>query len=312
MIKEYLYIINYQDYEKSLCDMEMKYIFGNVPKEKYIYSKVNIKPSRSAFIKHKISIIYSSIDIDNIVEHIRDNKIAYNDFKVNYIKSDYDDIDYNQRLQAVKDIGFVIIGFPDIHNPKVNLAITKINNNYIFGEYEKNDLSWQRFDKMPHSYSNGLSLKMARAIINIAVQNNLDSKVIDPCCGIGTVVLEGLDLGIDIKGIEISKQIAHNARNNIEFFGYDRDIITCNDMHNLKEKYDIAIIDIPYGIFSPITYEEQVKIIKTSRKIAEKVILISFEDMDKELMQEGFKVIDKGTIVKNRFTRYITIAVNSQ
>ncbi len=312
MIKEYLYIINYQDYEKSLCDMEMKYIFGNVPKEKYIYSKVNIKPSRSAFIKHKISIIYSSIDIDNIVEHIRDNKIAYNDFKVNYIKSDYDDIDYNQRLQAVKDIGFVIIGFPDIHNPKVNLAITKINNNYIFGEYEKNDLSWQRFDKMPHSYSNGLSLKMARAIINIAVQNNLDSKVIDPCCGIGTVVLEGLDLGIDIKGIEISKQIAHNARNNIEFFGYDRDIIICNDMHNLKEKYDIAIIDIPYGIFSPITYEEQVKIIKTSRKIAEKVILISFEDMDKELMQEGFKVIDKGTIVKNRFTRYITIAVNSQ
>ena len=312
MIKEYLYIINYQDYEKSLCNMEMKYIFGNVPKEKYIYSKVNIKPSRSAFIKHKISIIYSSIDIDNIVEHIRDNKIAYNDFKVNYIKSDYDDIDYNQRLQAVKDIGFVIIGFPDIHNPKVNLAITKINNNYIFGEYEKNDLSWQRFDKMPHSYSNGLSLKMARAIINISVQNNLDSKVIDPCCGIGTVVLEGLDLGIDIKGIEISKQIAHNARNNIEFFGYDRDIIICNDMHNLKEKYDIAIIDIPYGIFSPITYEEQVKIIKTSRKIAEKVILISFEDMDKELMQEGFKVIDKGTIVKNRFTRYITIAVNSQ
>lgn len=312
MIKEYLYIINYQDYEKSLCDMEMKYIFGNVPKEKYIYSKVNIKPSRSAFIKHKISIIYSSIDIDNIVEHIRDNKIAYNDFKVNYIKSDYDDIDYNQRLQAVKEIGFVIIGFPDIHNPKVNLAITKINNNYIFGEYEKNDLSWQRFDKMPHSYSNGLSLKMARAIINISVQNNLDSKVIDPCCGIGTVVLEGLDLGIDIKGIEISKQIAHNARNNIEFFGYDRDIIICNDMHNLKEKYDIAIIDIPYGIFSPITYEEQVKIIKTSRKIAEKVILISFEDMDKELMQEGFKVIDKGTIVKNRFTRYITIAVNSQ
>lgn len=312
MIKEYLYIINYQDYEKSLCDMEMKYIFGNVPKEKYIYSKVNIKPSRSAFIKHKISIIYSSIDIDNIVEHIRDNKIAYNDFKVNYIKSDYDDIDYNQRLQAVKEIGFVIIGFPDIHNPKVNLAITKINNNYIFGEYEKNDLSWQRFDKMPHSYSNGLSLKMARAIINIAVQNNLDSKVIDPCCGIGTVVLEGLDLGIDIKGIEISKQIAHNARNNIEFFEYDRDIIICNDMHNLKEKYDIAIIDIHYGIFSPITYEEQVKIIKTSRKIAEKVILISFEDMDKELMQEGFKVIDKGTIVKNRFTRYITIAVNSQ
>ena len=307
MIKEYLYIINYQDYEKSLCDIEMKYIFGNIPKKKYIYSNLNIKPSRSAFIKHKISVIYSADNIEEIIDYIKTNKISYNDFKVNYIKSEHGDIDYNNRLEAAKNIGFVITGFPDIHNPKINLAITRINNKYIFGEYEKNDLSWQRFDKMPHSYSNGLSLKMARAIINIAVEHNLDRRVIDPCCGIGTVVLEGLDLGIDIRGIEISKQIAHNARNNVEFFGYDRDIISCNDMHNLKEKYDIAIVDIPYGIFSPITYEEQVKIIRTSRKIAEKVILISFEDMDKELISEGFKVIDKGTIVKNRFTRYITI-----
>ena len=307
MIKEYLYIINYQNYEKSLCDMEMKYIFGHIPNEKYIFTELNIEASRSAFIKHKISIIYSSDNIKSIVDYIEYKKLAYNDFKVNYIKSDHGDIDYNKRLDAMKNIGFVIKGYPDIHNPKINLAITKIKNRYIFGEYEKNELSWQRFDKMPHSYSNGLSLKMARAIINIAVEHNLDSKVVDPCCGIGTVVLEGLDLGIDIIGLEISKQIAHNARNNIEFFGYDRDIIQCGDMHNIKEKYDIAIVDIPYGIFSPITYEEQLEIIKTSRKIADKVILISFEDMDKELIDEEFKVIDKGTIVKNRFTRYITI-----
>ena len=307
MIYEYLYIINYQDYEKSLCDIEMKYIFGEVPPEKYIYSKLNIKPSRSAFIKHKIGIIYSSDNYKRIVDYIKDNSIAYNDFKVNYIKSDYNDIEYGERIQILRDIGQVIDGFPDIHNPKVNLAITKINNTFVFGEYEKNDLSWQRFNNMPHSYSNGLSLKMARAIINIAIENDLSKRLIDPCCGIGTVVLEGLDLGLDIRGIEISKQIAHNARNNIEFFGYDRDSIICDDMHNLKEKFDIAIVDIPYGLYSPITYEEQVKIIKTSRRISDKVILISFEDMDKELIEEGFKVLDKGTIVKNKFTRYITI-----
>ena len=309
MYNKYLYIINYQDCEKSLCEMEIKYLFGNVENEKYFFSDKDIDPSRSPFIKHRISIIFIESSLETIVEKIRANDIAYDDFKVNYIKSEYGDVNYEERLKASKDIGFAIQGYPDIHNPQINLAITRINDVWIFGEYKKNDLSWQRFNKMPHSYSNGLSLKMARAIVNIAVEDKIHSRVIDPCCGIGTIVLEALDLGIDICGVEISKQIAHNARNNIEFFGYNRDKIICGDMQEVKENFDIAIVDIPYGLFSPITVEEQRLIIEKSRDIAEKVILISFEEMDKELIECGFKIIDKSTLVKNKFTRYITICI---
>ena len=41
---------------------------------------------------------------------------------------------------------------------------------------------------------------MARALVNIAMKDNEEGTLIDPCCGVGTVVIEALDLGIKVKG----------------------------------------------------------------------------------------------------------------
>ena len=70
------------------------------------------------------------------------------------------------------------------------------------------------------------------------MKDNEEGTLIDPCCGVGTVVIEALDLGIKVKGCEISKQMAYNARENVEFLGYPRDTIVCYDMHKIKDKYD--------------------------------------------------------------------------
>ena len=223
------------------------------------------------------------------------------------MKSEDGDVSYENRLKAVREIGFVINGFPDIHNPKVELAIIKIKDKWIFGELIKNDFKWQKHNDKPHSYSNAIPLRMARALVNIATCDDKRLSIIDPCCGVGTVVIEALDLGFNIKGYEISKPIACNARNNIEFFGYNREIITSGDMHNIRERYDVAIVDIPYGLYSPITSQEQKDIINTSRRIARKLVIITFEDMDNIITSAGFKVLDKCYMIKGNMKREISI-----
>lgn len=306
-IRKYYYFINCSSMERELCDMEMKSIFGNVPIKKYLFSNKDFNPSRSPFIKFQVKIRYESNTLQEIVAKIREQGVSYNDFKVNYMKSEDNDISYEERLKAVKEIGFVINGFPDIHNPKVNLAITKVNDKWIFGELIKNDFKWQQHNDKPFSYSNALSLRMARALVNIAAGDNKKLSIVDPCCGIGTVVLEALDLGFDVKGWEISKSIACNARNNIEHFGYKRDIITSGDMNDIDEVFDVAILDIPYGLYSPITLKEQIDIINSSRKIARKLVIITFEDMDNLITSAGFNIIDKCYMIKNNVKREITI-----
>ncbi len=304
--RKYFYSINYPVFEEELCKMEMSCLFNEIPNGKYILSDCSINPSRSPFIKDKISIIYEEDSLEEILNKIVQDQLSYDEFKVCYIKVENADITYEERLTSISKIGFVIIGEPEMHHPKVMIGVAKVNGRWILGEYERNDYEWHIHDKKPYSYSNSLSLRVARALVNIAVENNMDCRLIDPCCGVGTVVIEALSMGIDVKGYEINKHIAENAQRNVEFFGYEN-VIVSGDMHIIEEKYDVAIIDLPYGLFTTTTLEEQVALMKTARRITKKLIIVTFEDMDEHMISSGFKIIQKSYVCKGKFKRYINI-----
>lgn len=304
--QRYFYTINYPVFEKDLCKMEMRSIFNINPDEKYLFSDIYIDISRSPFIKEMISIIYEEDSLEDIEGQIIKNRLAYDDFKVCYIKVENGDIEYKERLASLSKIGFVITGEPEIHNPKVILGITKVNGKWIFGEYERNNYEWHLHDKKPYSYSNSLSLRVARALVNIAVKNNLECKLIDPCCGVGTVIIEAMSMGIDVIGYELNQSISENASRNLKFFGY-KDVVINDDMNKIEEKYDVAIIDLPYGLFTPTTIEEQVSLIRSARRISNKLVIVTFEDMDKDIIDAGFRITDKSYVLKGKFKRYINI-----
>lgn len=308
MNKKYFYNLNYPTYEKELCNMEMKYIFGEIPSGKYIFSDKDIKVERSPFIKERIKVEYSEDTLDAVLEKLVENKLAYEDFKVIYIKTDVGQVTYKERMESVREVGLVVAGKAEMHNPKVTLGITKVQGKWIFGKYEKDDCTWHIHDAKPNSYSNSLGLRLSRALVNIAVGDNLKLKLVDPCCGVGTVVIDALSMDIEVKGFEINKQIARNAKENLKFFGYNN-VITTGDMREIKEKFDVAIVDLPYGVFTPTTLEEQRDIITTSRRIADKLILVTFEDMDNIIQEAGFKIVDRCFLSKGSFTRWINICI---
>lgn len=303
--KNYFYVINYPTYHEDLCKMEMKYIFNVILQEKYLFSNLDVDISRSPFIKEGIKIIYRGTCLKEIIENIKLNRVSYRKFKMIFLKID-GDIGYKDRMKALSDVGFEVIGEASVHNPEIILAISKINGVWIFGEYRKNDYRWHIHDKKPYSYSNGLSMRVSRALVNIAVGNEMDTTIVDPCCGIGTVVIEALSLNLNIKGYEINSQIGRNAKKNLEFLKY-RDTITIGDMHNIQQHFQVAIVDIPYGLFSPTTIEEQSDIVKTARRIADKMIIVTFEDMSDLIVSSGFKIIDGCSVLKGGFKRYISI-----
>ena len=143
----------------------------------------------------------------------------------------------------------------------------------------------------------------------------MSCKVVDPCCGVGTVILEALSMNINIKGYELNEYIANNAKRNIEFFDY-KNVVVNEDMCNIKEHYDVAIVDLPYGLFTPTTREEQLRIIRKSRDIADKLIAYvkkmsytHIEDMDQDIIDAGFKIVDRCTVSKGKFRRYVSICV---
>ncbi|MGL4850791.1 MAG: TRM11 family SAM-dependent methyltransferase [Clostridium sp.] len=306
MKEKYLYIFNYPKFEMELCMMEARRIFKEEPVNKTLLSEIKFNPSNSPFIKNRIDVIYEEDTLEKILQNIEDEKLSFDDFKVEYLKLEEGNIPYEERLKSVREVGFRIIGEPDIHSPKISIGVTKYNEKWFLGVNKRNDYKWHIHDNKPCTYSNSLSIRVAKALVNIANENKENLKIIDPCCGVGTTLIEGLSIGLDICGCEINPQIASNAKRNLEFFGLEKRV-TKGSMHDIKEKYDVSIIDIPYGLFTKTTEKEQRDIIETARRISDSMIIVTFEDMDEMIEKAGFEIIDRCKVCKGKFIRYISI-----
>jgi tRNA (guanine10-N2)-dimethyltransferase len=302
----FIYNINYYEGEETLCNTEIKYIFGIIPDKKYFFIDDYTDVNRSPFVKSCLKIILTADSLEEMISKIYANNIYYDKFKIRHL--DYTNhTDYKTKRQIESEIGYVINGLAKIHNPNITLGITNIDDKWYLGEYSLNEGLWHLHNSKPHQYSNALPTLIAKALVNIAVGTNLKCTVVDPCCGSGTVVIEALSMGIYITGYDNNSKMVEGAKRNLEFFGYE-DVIHESDICNIDKHFDISIIDLPYNLFSATTEANQIKIIKNAARISDKMLLVTTVDMDSYIREAGFSIIDRSYVDKGyKFRRLITL-----
>ncbi len=304
----YVYTYGWTKEERSLCRLEQRSFFGFDSESSNIESGVRIDPSRSPFIRARIDVMYEGESVDQIAVNLKQLKIKGATYKVVVVKNEDQPsfIDYKERLQLARIVGSQIDGEPNLSKPDRIFALMHVNGRWVFGEYYKNNAIWLRHQKKPHSYSTALSTRLARAVVNIAVPRPEGVKVIDPCCGMGTVLVEACSMGIHIVGSDLNWLVMPGARGNLAHFGYECEVKR-TDIKKIDEFYDVAIIDMPYNICCVATPEEQLEIIESARKVAQKVVFITTEEIDMTLRAVGFTIIDRCVAQKGTFTRQILV-----
>ncbi len=303
-MQSYLYQFNYPPAHKELWKLETKYLFNERLMAKELITDKDIPIDCSVFIKAKIKIVAFHQDIEKALEILKDKNVECESFKVIYLKNENTHVEYNKTLEVCNLVSKCIKGRIMMKEPDTMIAVTRINNQWYIGYYQHGVPNWKNFANKPYTFSNALDLRLARTVINIACKNNPNITVVDPCCGMGTVVLEGLALGMNIRGYDISREISYKGRLNVEYFGFEPTLIKKSAIADIKEYYDVAIIDIPYNLYAPITYEEQCDILVQARRICKRFILISYDDMSKELVDAGFEIIDYCGVKKTEFTSF--------
>lgn len=138
--------------------------------------------------------------------------------------------------------------------------------------------------------------------------------MIDPCCGVGTVLIEGCFGGYDIEGRDIKEKVAKQAQINLSHFAY-KTHVACGDIRDIGEQYDASIIDLPYGNFSHTDEVNQVEIIRNGMRIANRMVVVVpdgihhlFEEENIEhLFVEGmrFRVVDSCRTYKNKSRKFV-------
>ena len=307
--KKFLYIFNYNSNESDLCKFESKYLFDQEELDKLLFSDRVINPSSSAFIKKRLELTHSSKDYSSLLQAIKKANICIEGFKVEYLVVKGDETEYSLRLKKLKDIGYSIEGEPDYYNPTTTFALCKFKGIWHFGILMKNSFDWHKHKLKPHSYSNSISQSIAKALVNVASKGNLNTSLIDACCGAGTIMLEACFAGFQIDGCDINWKMCRHSRENLKHFYYETTVYR-SDIKDITQAYDAAIIDLPYNIFSHSSDENSLHIIASTTKIAHRLVIVSTTNISHLIKEAGLILIDQcnvNKIGKGSFNRIIWV-----
>ena len=303
----YFYTFSSYEGERSLMFLEMRSFFGRDTQTGLLASHVKIDPSRSPFIKERVSAICQGSCFEELLKEVNLLPAFRESFKVRYVKRAGVAKSPEERRSIEKELGLHIDGRADLHDPdRIYGVMNLTDGRWIFGEYVKSEPIWHHHQQKPHSYSTALNTRVARAVANIAIPKPEGIKAIDPCCGIGTVLVEALSMGIGIVGSDRNPLVLGGTRENIAHFGYSCEV-KLKDMLDITKHYDVAIIDLPYNLCSVISPEQQLKMLQSARHFAEKAVVVTVEPVDHILIEAGYSIVDRAVVSKGLFEREVIV-----
>jgi tRNA G10 N-methylase Trm11 len=244
-----------------------------------------------------------------LLNKIKKENIHKEGFKAEYLVLDGDSTGYKERLGRLKDVGYIIVGEPDYYNPSIIYSICYYEYVWYFGILIKQDNGWTKHNNKPCSFSNSIGMYTARALVSIASKGEVTKKLLDACCGVGTVMLEACFSEFDIEGCDINLKAINNAKQNMAHYNYTANL-HCTDVKDLNKKYDAAIIDLPYNLYS---YSDDLiteNIIQSTEKLTTRVVIVSISDIEAVIKKTGLQIVDFCTVGKrgqSTFTRNIWV-----
>ncbi len=190
----------------------------------------------------------------------------------------------------------------DLENPTTNLIIIKTKKKYYvcIPEWEnKEDFEARKSHKRPVNLPIGLHPKLARACVNLTGST---TSIYDPFCGLGSFLIEGGLIGLQVIGSDIDERLIQLCSKNLTYYNIRNNRLFLQDALHINKKYDYVVTDLPYGKNTKkISKELYPSFIRVLEKILKKravVIFPSFYNADQLLKKSKLKM-------KGRFKVYI-------
>ena len=117
-----------------------------------------------------------------------------------------------------------------------------------------------------------------------------------------------------MEGCDINEKICKNAQENLSHFNYTANVYH-SDIKDISKRYDAAIIDLPYNLYSNATDNDILHIIESTAAITDRIVIISIADITNLISNTGFKISDYCTVSKSgkrKFTRKIWVCEKTE
>lgn len=333
---EHVYVFACHEDEQALCQLELRTLLGAeaVLGARYAVSARRVEPSRSPFLKLRLDVLFEAGSLPELASLVETLTVQGSTFKVAFAETDAA-VSTDRQREVAREIGRHLRGKAEMRRPEQWFAVTEQEGRWLFGNCSYGEAVWLQHQQKPQNYSTALSTRVARAVVNIAVPDVVGTKAIDPCCGIGTVLVEAMSMGIDIVGCDINPLAVRGARVNLEHFGMPN-VVSIADMRTLglvgeqdspstslgsigeqviqsptgsQVRYDALILDMPYNLCSKLPEDEQLQMLQSARRLAKRAVIVTTEQIDPLIAKAGFRIAERCTVNKGNFSRQIIVCV---
>lgn len=333
---EHIYVYACHEDEQALCQLELRTLLGaeTMLGARYAVSARRVEPSRSPFLKLRLDVLFEAGSLPELASRVETLTVQGSTFKVAFAETDAA-VSTDRQREVAREIGRHLRGKAEMRRPEQWFAVTELGGRWLFGHCSYGEAVWLQHQQKPQNYSTALSTRVARAVVNIAVPIVAGTKAIDPCCGIGTVLVEAMSMGIDIVGCDINPLAVRGARVNLEHFGMPN-VVSIADMRTLglvgeesssptslgrigeqvassptspQVRYDALILDMPYNLCSKLPEDEQLQMLQSARRLAERAVIVTTEQIDPLIAKAGFRIAERCTVNKGNFSRQIIVCI---
>ena len=300
---EYVYLVAKPiGREAELIKAESVIVTGAKPSELGVTTSGTLADiKQGAFISSVIKVLISgdSESIDNqigrkkLYRKIGELGLQSHNFCVRLIKRPKKmKLDFDQ-FKVARNIGARIGGSVNLNQPATEFWLLLTPNNFWFGRLETSaDKRWVQFNKRPHTSSSSLPARIARAMINLTIQSN--GRLLDPCCGTGTILLEGANMGLSVFGADLNPKMVFASQKNLDHFGLMATVATADarniSHHTFDGMFDAIITDLPYGFALVADTERDRHILANVRHLAPKATFVSTRNLSSDLEDFGYKI----------------------
>jgi len=300
----YLYLTARSELEKRLIEAECFAITGAIPDERGIaLAETEADVSKAAYVKTCMEVITRVSSLPELYDQLGKMGLSSNEFRVSVVK-------IPRRLsldsrQVMYQVGAKIAGKPNLANPKITFLVVATEETIWLGEIlSESDGSWGEHSQKAYLYSSAIPTRLARAMVNLVAAPG--DKIIDPCCGSGTILIEAASIGIKAVGCDINPKLADISVGNLKHFGLSGMILIA-DARNMSGSFDAVVTDLPYGRNCPTDDQLCREILANLRNLAPKIAVVTGEDMSQSLLQMGYDVEQVIPVPKTSLTRYIHV-----
>ncbi|WP_322922899.1 TRM11 family SAM-dependent methyltransferase [Paenibacillus campi] len=338
VLPDYIYTYACHEDEQELCLLELRRLLMNDPTSRYVRSPICIAPERSPFIHQRLDIWITTDTLEELEQHVRELQLAERNtvagieieralaaksiaerrvqlavnvaaltFKLVCLEGDRS-LSYEEKRSLERRIGMNVRAKAQMKQPDVWLGMIYVDGQWLFGQLWQGESVWLQHNDKPHHYSTALSTRVARAVVNIAMPQIEKRTLLDPCCGIGTVLIEALSMGINVTGSDLNPLAVQGARANLLFYGMP-DIVRIADLRQLDGMYDAVILDLPYNLCSVLEAAARLDMLRATTRLARLQVIISTEPLEHSLAAAGLVLSEVCRLRKGRFTRYVWLCM---